>query len=205
MDRIMTSEEQLAERADAIVVLSSKLDYAVSEVDRLNSEFDQRVGEALQDQQARMVGQFEVDMEQRVRRLHEESEAERRAELGSQKARMDELAQNRLEEMLAEQHHVLVAQLHKEAQDALGDLQAELNARNSRDLEALRTDMQNEREQAVAALEQRLRTVQNRSARDLEEVGRVPQHPSAASAADVVSRGACGGTFDAHLAPQEYP
>jgi hypothetical protein len=198
MDRIMTSEEQLAERADAIVVLSSKLDYAVSEVDRLNSEFDQRVGEALQDQQARMVGQFEVDMEHRVRRLHEESEAERRAELGSQKARMDELAQNRLEEMLAEQHHVLVAQLHKEAQDALGDLQAELNARNSRDLEALRTDMQNEREQAVAALEQRLRTVQNRSARDLEEVGRVPQHPAAASAAAVVSRGACGGTSDAH-------
>lgn len=171
-DRIVTSEEQLAERADAIVVLSNKLDHALSDLDRLSAECDQRMGDALREQQARMVEQFEMDMEQRVRRLHEEADANRRAELATQKARLDELSQNRLEEMLAEQHHVLVAQLHKEAQDALSDLQSELNARNSRDLEALRTDMQNEREQAVAALEQRLRTVQNRAAHDLEEVGR---------------------------------
>lgn len=166
--RVDTYEEQMAERADAVVVLQGQLEAAKVELEKAKLEGERGVHDAVRSQHTRMLEEHRVELEARTQQLRDEAAAQQRAALEQQRAMLEDQAANRLEEKLAEQHHVLVSQLNKEMQDALTDLQRDLNDRNSRHLEALRNDMTHERETAVAALQQRLRTVENRAAGDLE-------------------------------------
>lgn len=167
--RVGTSEEQLAERAEAIVDLNQQLEQAKLDLEQTKVKCEQTIHDAIRKQHEQLMEEHARDTEATGQRLHEAFEQRTREALGQLRAELEQAHENRMQEKLSEQHHVIVAQKNQERTEELDALQRELNDRESRNLEALRTEMQSERERAVAALEQRLRTVENRAARDLED------------------------------------
>eukprot|EP00041_Stephanoeca_diplocostata_P017548 m.355933 g.355933 ORF g.355933 m.355933 type:complete len:1205 (+) comp20741_c0_seq3:245-3859(+) len=167
--RVGTSEEQLAERAEAIVELNQQLEQAKLDLEQTKVKCEQTIHDAIRKQHEQLLDEHARDKEAMGQRLHEAFEQRTREALGQLRTELEQAHDNRMQEKLSEQHHVIVAQKNQERVEELEALQRELNDRESRNVEALRTEMQSERERAVAALEQRLRTVENRAARDLEE------------------------------------
>lgn len=170
--RTVTSEEQLAERAQAVVRLSRKHEALQGELEQARQESEEQLEEQLRLQHERLFSEAEADKDEVCKRLVHELQEDKRAALESTRQQMDAESENRLQTMLSEQRHTLLAQASRERSESLDALQRELESREARNMEALKDNLSTEHARVIKSMEARIRTIESRAALDLQEASR---------------------------------
>jgi hypothetical protein len=170
--RTITSEEQLAERAAAMVRLDRKVAALTEELQMARDEAEETLTEQLRLQHERLFAESEADKDEVCKRLVHELQEDKRAAMEATRQELDAMAENRLQTMLSEQRHTLLAQASRERAESLDGLQRELESRESRNLEALKDNLSTEHARVIKSMDARMRTVESRAAIDMQEASR---------------------------------
>eukprot|EP00040_Diaphanoeca_grandis_P030944 m.183992 g.183992 ORF g.183992 m.183992 type:complete len:1141 (-) comp32175_c0_seq1:234-3656(-) len=165
--RTLTSEEQLAERAQTIVDLQSEAATLKQTLESNAEQAEVTLRDEIQKHRMAMAHQHQHEMMEKLKEQHDQHQADTRTALEFQRAEIVREGEQRLEEELSEQRHILQSQAQQQLAMSLEGLQRDLNAREAANLENLRNSLLSEHERATAALTQRIRTIESRGASDL--------------------------------------
>lgn len=167
--RIQTSEEQLDERAETIVQLSTQVEQLEALVEQTQAEGASALEAALKDKHDRMTDVHAQERDHTIREHRDRHMDETREALEALKADLEADHGRVLTEHLSEQQHIMQSQHQHQLAGEVDAITRELNDRESRNVETLRAQMQAEYERSAAVLNQRIRTIEGRAASDMTE------------------------------------
>eukprot|EP00039_Didymoeca_costata_P019906 m.339356 g.339356 ORF g.339356 m.339356 type:complete len:735 (+) comp18773_c0_seq1:91-2295(+) len=167
--RTLTCEEQLSERAEALVRLNQKVSSLQHELLSSSEESAKTLETELEKQRERLLEDAQSDKNEELQRISEEMQRDKHEALQQLREQLEIASDNRLTTMLSEQQHDLQSEFSRKLSNALESLNRELSDREQKNLEKLRREMEKEQQRVRDALETRIRKIENRAAKDLQE------------------------------------